>query len=240
MNIGIIGNGKMGQRIAEIVKEQGDSPLQVIHSLRGLQSIDFAESPEILIDFSHPDNLEKVLAYSQETHVPLVSGTTGYSQAQLAHLKKAAQTIPVLYSANFSLGIMVMNRLIKQAAMDLASWQIEVMEKHHDQKKDAPSGTAKYLVETLQSVQNLTPVYQWTDKERQANEIGVHSIRAGSFPGEHEVLFAGNDEVLSIKHEAFSNRIFAQGAIQASYWLKEQPPGFYHLEDLFAPKGGKQ
>lgn len=238
MNIGIIGNGKMGKRIAEVTEEYQHQPLTLSQSLQATDTLTFEQTPAVIIDFSHPDGLEKILQYSQTHSVPLVIGTTGYTEEQFAQIAEAAQTIPVLYSANFSLGIMVMNRLIKQAAQDLASWQIELIEKHHSQKKDAPSGTAKRLVETLQSVRELTPVYQWADKSREDQQIGVHSLRAGSFPGEHEVLFATKDEVLSVKHEAFSNRIFAEGAVQASIWLAEQSAGFYQLEDLFGPRGG--
>ncbi|WP_430604371.1 dihydrodipicolinate reductase [Enterococcus sp. DIV1368b] len=238
MNIGIIGSGKMGKRIAEVTEEYQHQPLMLTESLQLTDELSFAQTPAVMIDFSHPAGLDKILRYSQAHQVPLVIGTTGYTEEQFAEIAQAAQTIPVLYSANFSLGIMVMNRLIKQAAQDLASWQIELIEKHHSQKKDAPSGTAKRLVETLQSVRELSPVYQWADKPREDQQIGVHSLRAGSFPGEHEVFFATKDEVLSVKHEAFSNRIFAEGAVQASIWLAEQSAGFYQLEDLFGPRGG--
>lgn len=238
MKIGIIGNGKMGKRIAEVTEEYQHQPLTLSQSLQATETLTFEQTPAVIIDFSHPDSLGKLLRYSQANQVPLVIGTTGYTEEQFAEITEAAQTIPVLYSANFSLGIMVMNRLIKQAAQDLASWQIELIEKHHNQKKDAPSGTAKRLVETLQSVKELTPVYQWQDQPREDRQIGIHSLRAGSFPGEHEVIFATKDEVLSVKHEAFSNRIFAEGAVQASIWLAEQSAGLYRLEDLFEPRGG--
>ena len=135
MNIGIIGSGKMGKRIAEVTEEYQHQPLSLTESLQATEELSFDQTPAVMIDFSHPAGLDKILRYSKAHQVPLVIGTTGYTEEQFAEIAQAAQTIPVLYSANFSLGIMVMNRLIKQAAKDLASWQIELIEKHHSQKK---------------------------------------------------------------------------------------------------------
>lgn len=237
MKIGIIGNGKMGVGLQDAALEKKleitlpDTPLRVEEQLS------FSDQPDILIDFSHPDNLDKLLSYSLSNQLPLVIGTTGYTKEQLQAIKDHAQHVPVLYSANFSLGIMVMNQLVGQAAALLHDWQIELIEKHHSQKKDAPSGTAEQLLQTIQHVRDLQPVLNWQGKKREEAQIGVHSIRAGSFPGEHEVLFAGPDEVFTIKHEAFSSRIFALGALQAASWLKDRSPGYYKLEDLLINEG---
>lgn len=135
MNIGIIGSGKMGKRIAEVTEEYQHQPLSSTESLQATEELSFAQTPAVMIDFSHPAGLDKILRYSKAHQVPLVIGTTGYTEEQFAEIAQAYQTIPVLYSANFSLGIMVMNRLIKQATKDLASWQIELIEKHHSQKR---------------------------------------------------------------------------------------------------------
>ena len=178
-----------------------------------------------------------ILSYSLSYQLPLVIGTTGYTQSQFQEMEEHAKQVPVMYSANFSLGIMVMNQLIKQAAAMLQGWQIELIEKHHSRKKDAPSGTANMLLQTIQEVQKLQPVYNWQGQKREENQIGVHSIRAGSLPGEHEVMFAAPDEVFTVKHESFSNRIFAAGAVEAADWLKNQPLGYYKLEDLLMDKG---
>ncbi len=232
MNIGIIGDGKMGKRIQEVTQAYGNEAVTLVSPLTGTEKLVFTNEPDVMIDFSHPDNLEKLLAYNLQKQLPLVIGTTGYTAEQFKKIERAGQQVPVLYSSNFSLGVLVMNQLVKQAATALKNWQIELIEKHHSQKKDAPSGTAKTLIESMQEVRKLTPVYSWEEKLRNEDEIGVHSIRAGSLPGEHEVLFATNDEVLSVKHEAFSNRIFADGAVHAAIWLKDQPVGFYQLEDM--------
>lgn len=232
MKIGVIGNGKMGQKIQEIIGNYGHEAVLLETSLRRAATVAFPEKVEALLDFSHPNNLEKILSYSIQHQLPIVIGTTGYSETQLQTIQKAGQTIPILYGTNFSLGILVMNKLVKQVAKTLENWEIELIEKHHDQKKDAPSGTAKTLIASLQEARNLTPVFQWEDQPRTTDKIGVHSIRAGSIPGEHEVLFATTNEVLSIKHESFSNQIFADGAIKAILWLKDQSVGFYHLEDM--------
>ena len=234
MKIGVIGDGKMGKRIQEVVQTYGDEAVTLTSSLIETEAFVFTEEPEIMIDFSHPDNLEKLLTYSLQKKLPLVIGTTGYSSEQFQKIQQAGQDIPVLYSSNFSLGVLVMNQLVQQATAALKNWQIELIEKHHSQKKDAPSGTAKTLIESIQEVRKLTPVYSREKQPRNDDEIGVHSIRVGSLPGEHEVLFATTDEVLSIKHEAFSNRIFADGAVNTAIWLKDQPAGWYQLKDMLA------
>lgn len=237
MKIGLIGSGQMGNRVEEVAQERGDTVLLLRTASKEATTLAFTKLPELLIDFSHPDNLEMILSYSLSYQLPLVIGTTGYTQSQFQEMEEHAKQVPVMYSANFSLGIMVMNQLIKQAAAMLQDWQIELIEKHHSRKKDAPSGTANMLLQTIQEVQKLQPVYNWQGQKREENQIGVHSIRAGSLPGEHEVMFAAPDEVFTVKHESFSNRIFAAGAVEAADWLKNQPPGYYKLEDLLMDKG---
>lgn len=234
MKIGVIGDGKMGKRIQEAVQTYGDEAVMLTSSLIGTEEFVFTEEPEIMVDFSHPDNLERLLTYSLQKKIPLVIGTTGYSPEQFQKIQQAGRIVPVLYSSNFSLGVLVMKQLVQQATAALKNWQIELIEKHHSQKKDSPSGTAKTLIESIQEVRKLTPVYSWGKQLRNDDEIGIHSIRVGSLPGEHEVLFATTDEVLSIKHEVFSNRIFADGAVNAAIWLKEQPAGWYQLKDMLA------
>ena len=150
MKIGVIGDGKMGKRIQEVVQTYGDEAVTLTSSLIETEAFVFTEEPEIMIDVSHPDNLEKLLTYSLQKKLPLVIGTTGYSSEQFQKIQQAGQDIPVLYSSNFSLGVLVMNQLVQQATAALKNWQIELIEKHHSQKKDAPSGTAKTLIESIQ------------------------------------------------------------------------------------------
>lgn len=166
MRIGLIGSGQMGDRVEEVAQERGDTILLLQTSPKEATTLVFPELPEMLIDFSHPDNLEKILSYSLSYQLPLVIGTTGYTQSQFQEIKEHAKHVPVMYSANFSFGIMVMNQLIKQAAAMLQGWQIELIEKHHSRKKDAPSGTANMLLQTIQEVQKLQPVYNWQGKKR--------------------------------------------------------------------------
>ncbi|MFV0559819.1 MAG: 4-hydroxy-tetrahydrodipicolinate reductase [Enterococcus sp.] len=232
MKIGVIGNGRMGESLQQEIAHSRNVLILTEESIQ-TSPVKFATSIDVLIDFSHPDNLQKILTYAKQKHVPLVLGTTGYTNAQLEEIKASAMKIGILYSANFSLGVSVMQLLVQQATALLKEWDIELIEKHHQFKKDAPSGTAKQLVTTIQQTREITPVYgREGEHERQHNELGVHSIRAGSLPGEHEVLFASTDEVVSIKHEAFSRRIFAKGAIQAAQWLIKQPIKFYSLQDM--------
>ncbi len=161
MKIGLIGSGQMGNRVEEVAQERGDTVLLLRTASKEATTLAFTELPELLIDFSHPDNLEMILSYSLSYQLPLVIGTTGYTQSQFQEMEEHAKQVPVMYSANFSLGIMVMNQLIKQAAAMLQGWQIELIEKHHSRKKDAPSGTANMLLQTIQEVQKLQPVYNW-------------------------------------------------------------------------------
>ena len=135
MKIGLIGSGQMGNRVEEVAQERGDTVLLLRTAPKEATTLAFTELPELLIDFSHPDNLEKILSYSLSYQLPLVIGTTGYTQSQFQEIKEHAKHVPVMYSANFSFGIMVMNQLIKQAAAMLQGWQIELIEKHHSRKK---------------------------------------------------------------------------------------------------------
>lgn len=231
MKIGVVGHGRMGKKIQEVIESYEHEVVFPKVSLKEATTLSFPSNISLLIDFSHADNLEKVLDYGAAHQLPVVIGTTGYSEEQFQAIEAFGQRFPILYSANFSLGIFVMNQLVKQAAELLKTWQIELIEKHHDQKKDAPSGTAQSLLVSMQEVRKLSPVFQWKDQPRKTDEIGVHSLRMGSLPGEHEVLFASTDEVLSIKHESFSNQIFAEGAVSAAFWLSNQPAGYYQLAD---------
>lgn len=189
---------------------------------------------DLIIDFSHPNNLPHLAAHAMAHPTPLVIATTGYSEEQLSQIQQLGQLMPVLFSANFSLGVILMNRLVKDMAKVLAdSFDIEVIEKHHHLKVDAPSGTAKMLVGALNEELSYDIVHGREGMAKRAKkEIGVHTIRGGSIVGEHEVLFAGADEILSIKHEALSKSIFATGAIRGGLWLTHQNSGLYNMEDV--------
>jgi len=232
MNVLVIGTGAMGN----IVHDKLPKDFEVT-MMGNLSHVPIYGAYDVIIDFSHPNNLPHIVDYVSEHPTPLVIATTGYDEGQLTQIQELGTQMPVLFSANFSLGVILMNRLVKDMAKVLAdSFDIEVIEKHHHLKVDAPSGTAKMLVNALNEELEYEIVHGREGmSKRTKQEIGVHTIRGGSIVGEHEVLFAGADEILSIKHEALSKSIFATGAIKGALWLVHQPTGLYNMEDvLFA------
>lgn len=229
MEIGIVGNGQMGMTLEEVIKETS-------HQMVKMWDI-FPENEttivEVLIDFSNPANLTELLTYAVNYNVPVVIATTGYSDEQLELIKKTAEKIPVLFSGNYSLGVIVMNQVVRQLAESLGeNFDIEIIEKHHNKKLDAPSGTAKMLLNSVMDTGDFKPVFGREGvAPRQPKEVGVHALRGGTIVGEHEVIFAGTDEVLSVKHEAFSKKIFAKGSLVGAEWLIKQKAGLYSMED---------
>ncbi len=239
--------GRMGKAITDIVAEtegaeivcgiditSGDCGYPVYN--------DYAlvtEEADAIIDFSHPSNFEKLLAFAKAKKLPVVFATTGLSEEQRAEMKAAAKEIPVFFSANMSLGINLLIRLAKQAATILEDkYDIEIIEKHHNRKLDAPSGTALAIADAISESLKQEPEYVYdrhsVRKQRTKNEIGLHAIRGGTIVGEHDVLFAGPDEVLTISHSAASRSVFAEGAVRAAQFMNGKPAGFYSMDDLFA------
>jgi len=193
--------------------------------------------PDVLIDFSNPAALESLLTFATSREIPVVIATTGHSQTQARMLKKSSEIIPVFHSANMSLGINLLIGLVKKAAKLLqTSFDIEIVEKHHNQKIDAPSGTALAIADAVNSVLDQKNEYVYDRhsrrKKRSRNEIGIHAIRGGTIVGEHSVIFAGNDEIIEIKHSALSKEIFATGALSAARFIIGKKPGMYDMNDL--------
>jgi len=191
----------------------------------------------VIIDFSHPSCIIPLLNYAKKTKTPAVICTTGLADEQLAAVNAAAQEIPVFFSANMSLGVNLMAELCKKAAALLgADFDVEIIEKHHNQKIDAPSGTALMLADAVASALPHPSLYEYDRhsrrQKRDKNEIGIHAVRGGTIVGEHEVIFAGRDEVLTISHSAASKEIFAVGAVNAAVFLAEQPAGMYNMGSL--------
>jgi 4-hydroxy-tetrahydrodipicolinate reductase len=218
--------------LAGIDVRKAERPYPVYSELTG---IDF--HADVIIDFSHPSLLAPLLAYGEQTGTPLVLCTTGYDPDQVAALEKTSQKIPVFYSRNMSLGINLLLELAKKAAQVLGSdFDIEIIEKHHNQKIDAPSGTALMIADSIskEAAQEMNYVYDRHSqrKKRSKEEIGIHSIRGGTIVGEHEVIFAGPHEVITISHSAQSKEVFAQGAIKAAVFLARKPKGLYNMADL--------
>ena len=192
---------------------------------------------DVIIDFSNPAVLESMLLFAKQTHTPIVAATTGYDDEQIAAIHAASQEIAIFFSFNMSLGINLMCALAKTATKVLGNdFDIEIIEKHHNQKIDAPSGTAIMLANAISDVLEEKPLYEFDRhskrKKRPKNEIGIHSVRGGTIVGEHEIIYAGTDEVISIKHQAMSKKVFAAGAVNAAKFLKGKVNGIYSMEDM--------
>lgn len=195
------------------------------------------EAADVIIDFSHPAALSGNLALAAREGIPIVIATTGLSQEQQQEIRECAKTVPVFLSFNMSLGVNLMLRLAKQAALLLyGDFDIEIVEKHHNRKLDAPSGTAIMLADAISGVLPEKPRYVYDRHARRMKrdkaEIGISSIRGGTIVGEHEVIFAGNDEIIEIRHTAMSRDIFAVGALRAAQFIIGKAPGLYDMDDL--------
>lgn len=191
----------------------------------------------VIIDFSHPSALDGLLHFALTHSIPSVICTTGLAEEQVQALHEAAERIPVFFSANMSLGVNLMAALCEKAAMALdGTFDIEIVEKHHNRKIDAPSGTALMLADRISGVLREKPQYVYDRhserRQRRKNEIGLHAVRGGTIVGEHEVIFAGVDEVLTISHSAASKQVFAAGALSAARFLSGKPAGLYDMRDL--------
>ena len=251
VKVAIVGcNGKMGYFVAASVESNPNAQTvfgidafgENKHSFPVYKSFDeAAEKPDVIIDFSNPAALDGMLSYAVENSVPCVICTTGYSAEQVEQIQKASERIAIFYSGNMSLGINLRIELSKQAAKVLGdTFDIEIVEKHHNLKVDAPSGTALMLADAISATLEQEPQYvynrQCYRKKREKNEIGIYSVRGGTIVGEHEVIFAGHDEVVTLTHQAQSKEVFAAGAVNAAVFLASQPAGMYHMGNLLSSK----
>lgn len=195
---------------------------------------------DVIIDFSNPAVLDDMLSYAKEKKFPCVICTTGYNEEQKEKIFAAAKEIPVFYSGNMSLGINLIIELAKKAAAVFGEdFDVEIVEQHHNQKLDAPSGTALMIADAVAGVREESEyVYDRHSyrKKREKKEIGIHSVRGGNIVGEHEIIFAGTDEVLTISHSARSKAVFAVGALNAAVFITGKAPGMYDMSDLLAEK----
>jgi 4-hydroxy-tetrahydrodipicolinate reductase len=238
--------GKMGGVIAELIGRRTDCELaariDIISDCDGVyrRIADVPEQPDVIIDFSHPSALPELLTYCKTKSVPIVVATTGYSTDEIAQIKNAAAQIPVFFTGNMSLGINLLQDLARRAVRILGSqFDVEIIEKHHNLKKDAPSGTALMLADSINAEfsdrgSGKSYVYDRHGvlSARKPSEIGIHAVRGGTIVGEHEIIFAGHDEVISLSHSALSKEVFAVGAINAAIYLKNRPKGLYDMSDL--------
>lgn len=241
-------NGAMGKVITNCVAERDDceivAGLDVNTTDNGFYPIfgstdDINVKADIIIDFSHPSALSGVLKYALSTKTPAVISTTGLSEEQINSLQLASSQIPIFFSANMSLGVSLVSELVRKAASVLGNnFDIEIVEAHHNKKIDAPSGTALMLADSVSKGLEYQPVYEYNRhakrEKRTKNEIGIHAIRGGTIVGEHEVIFAGNDEIITVSHSARSKSVFAVGSINAAIYLSKKEPGMYSMKELVA------
>ena len=201
---------------------------------------EFSDKADVIVDFSHHSALPSLLDYAKATKTPVVVATTGHTDEELALMREAASEVAIFHSGNFSIGINLIINLAKQAALTLgADFDIEIIEKHHNMKLDAPSGTALMIANAVADEREESEyIYDRHSvrKAREPKEIGIHSVRGGSIVGEHEVIFAGANEVVSISHSAASREVFANGALRAAIYLAGKSAGLYSMTDLIEGK----
>ncbi|MFP4456551.1 MAG: 4-hydroxy-tetrahydrodipicolinate reductase [Clostridia bacterium] len=196
----------------------------------------FEEKADLIIDFSHPANLEDILEYAIEKEVPTLLCTTGYTDNQMDYIRKAGDTIPVLQAGNTSTGIAILKILLKTALSQLPGWDVELIEEHHNRKVDSPSGTAKELVNVIQTDRENTKVVYGRNPnsgKRSKEDIGMHSIRGGTVVGNHKIKILGEEEVIEINHKAISRDLFISGALRLAEFLHQRKPSFYTVEDAY-------
>lgn len=232
MKVCVVGYGAMGHIICDLLKDELAYPVALECDYKTLEETD--KKFDCIIDFSNPANLDMIIYFAKKYNKPVVFATTGYTDEQINKINDLANYVPVLRSANFSLGVILLNRLVKQITPILKNdFDIEITEAHHHHKVDSPSGTAKMLLKSVVDATNFEPNYErFGYSPRKPNEVGVHSIRGGSIVGEHEVMYCGEDEVIALSHKAQSKKIFAVGAIKAAHFLVNQEIGLYDMEDV--------
>ena len=231
----VIGDGRMGTIVRELVEADSDMELAGIIGMENRGDLlDAAPAADVAIDFSHKSMLDFVEAYVKRTHAALVSGTTGFDDAEMLRLHALGDCAPVIHSANYSLGVAVLRRLAAQAAEALEGFDIEIVETHHNQKVDAPSGTAKLLLAAVdpQGQYEVVSGREGFVGARPKKEIGMHALRGGTVAGVHEVHYFGEDEEVTLTHRATSRRIFATGAVAAAKKLADRDAGFYTFDQL--------
>ena len=244
-------NGKMGRAITTLAKEDAeveivagvDAYTEVANEYPVFDSIEKCDvEADVVIDFSNAKAVDGLLDYCVEKQIPVVLCTTGLSEEQLQKVEEASKKVAVLRSANMSLGINTLFKLLQDAAKVFASagFDIEIVERHHNQKLDAPSGTALALADSMKEVLDDDYFYRYDRSQlrqkRDPKEIGISAVRGGTIVGEHEVIFAGEDEVIEFKHTAHSKAVFAKGAVEAAKFLAGKPAGMYDMRDVIAAK----
>ena len=240
-------NGRMGQMITDMVKQDDECTI-----VAGIDIVDNRDNgypvytkladcdveADAIVDFTSATDFESRMDYAVDNQIPIIECSTGLSEEQMDYLKKASEKVAVLKSANMSLGINLLMKLLKEAAVKLAGdgFDVEIVEKHHNQKLDAPSGTALALADSINEAMDDRYEYIYdrsqVRQKRDKKELGISAVRGGTIVGEHEVIFAGTDEVITFKHTAYSRAVFAKGSITAAKYLKGKAAGLYDMSDV--------
>ena len=240
-------NGRMGQVIGYIVKNDTEAEIVAGVDIQQTTTYTFPVFTNIsdcdmkadaIIDFSTAAAVPAVLEYAKEKNIPAIICTTGLSQEIIEQIKETSKSVPIFFSANMSLGVNLLINLAKKATQILtdANFDIEIVEKHHNQKIDAPSGTALAIANAINETLDNEYTYKYDRTKQRAKrekkEIGIHAVRGGTIVGEHEVIFAGKDEIVELKHTAMSKEIFAVGAVKAAKFIVGKPAGLYDMGNL--------
>ena len=236
----IMGTGRMGSLIKATVESMTDASGEALFDIKaqiGFDTDALATAPaaDVIIDFSNACTLPAVAAYVERTDAALVSGTTGYTAEQLEQVKQLGKHAPVMWSGNYSIGVAALRHMVAQATRELPGFDVEICETHHNQKVDAPSGTAKMLLDEVIAAEPEPGYHAQYGREgicgkRNPKEIGMHSLRGGTVAGVHTVSFFGTDEEVSLTHRATSRQIFVNGALAAAQKLVKREPGFYTFD----------
>lgn len=232
MQAAIVGTGNMGKLLKQELKANNDEIVGIVHRSQELFLLE--KVPSLIFDFSHPDNLQYLLEYALKHQIALVLGTTNYTMKQQLSIHAAAIQIPIIQEANFSLGIAVLKKAVQLITPILDNdFDIEIIEKHHHLKVDAPSGTAKQLAASMNPHHVYNELYgRRGECGQRSKEICIHAVRGGNLAGEHTVLYLGEDECLELTHKANSKLIFIHGAMKAAHFLLTKQNGYYTMEDV--------
>jgi 4-hydroxy-tetrahydrodipicolinate reductase len=234
MNLAIVGTGAMSRVVQSLIEDNKDLKfVGAIEPIIGETFENIIEKIDAIIDFSNPVNLNMIDSYVRKSGCGVVIATTGFSTEQVEQIKALSTVAPVVFTANFSLGITVMRRVLAEITPILkGNFDMEIIEKHHNKKLDAPSGTAKALLASMNPEHEYDEVFGREGNIKRGKEIGIHAMRGGTIVGEHIAIYAGEDEIIEIKHIASSKKIFAVGAIRAAQFVAKNPAGLYDMEEV--------
>lgn len=225
-------NGRMGKELIKLIEEGYRN--SILSAAVGRKIDEFKGEADCIIDFSNHAATENLIAYAVRRQLPLVVATTGHSEEELQHIRNASCKIPVFMAANMSLGVALLVELARKAVMMMPEADIEIVEKHHNRKLDAPSGTALLIADEIREVRNdlKLNIGRSGHQKREQDEIGIHSVRLGNIVGDHEVIIGTDTQTITLKHEAHSRALFAEGAVAAAEFLVNQNAGLYSMKDI--------